>query len=125
MTTAQEPDDPDRKASRTEHPSGWLALTKNDSVSYIVDALLDLPPHREFNQTELAEFAGVSRQSVSRHLGLLLAAGIVEAIENTSPQRYRFDEDSDVSRALVRLDGAMNAAGEGTEEPPCSSEDSQ
>jgi Fic family protein len=109
MTTA--PDGTDQKQSRADHPSGWLALTRNDSVPYIVDGLLDLPPHREFNQTELAEIAGVSRQSVARHLQLLLSAGIVEPVENTSPQRYRFDEDSAVSRALVELDGAMNAAG--------------
>lgn len=114
MTTAPDPE----RTEQTSAPSGWLALTRNDSVPIIVDALLDLPAHREFNQTELAEFAGVSRQSVSRHLGLLLAAGIVESIENTSPQRYRFDEDSEVSRALVRLDGAMNAAGERADGPP-------
>lgn len=53
--------------------------------------------------------AGVSRQSVGRHLDLLLAAEIVEPVENTRPQRYRFDEDSRVSRALIELDGAMNA----------------
>lgn len=110
MTTA--PDRADGKQSRADHPSGWLALTRNDSVPYVVDALLDLPPHREFNQTELAEFAGVSRQSVGRHLDLLLDAGIVEPVEGTTPQRYRFDEESEVSRAVVRLDGAMNAAGE-------------
>ena len=109
MTTA--PDADDRKTSQADSPSGWLALTRNDSVPYIVDALLDLPPHREFNQTELSEFAGVSRQSVARHLDLLLAAGIVEPVEGTTPRRYRFDEDSPVSRALVELDGAMNSAG--------------
>lgn len=115
MTTTPETDDHDQKSARTAHPSGWLALTRNDSVPYIVDALLDLPPHREFNQTELAEFAGVSRQSVSRHLDLLRSAGIVEPVENTRPQRYRFDEGSEVSRALVELDGAMNAAGDRAE----------
>lgn len=111
MTTARESAETDGTSSRSEHPSGWLALTRNDSVPYVVDALLDLPAGREFNQTELAEFAGVSRQSVSRHLELLLAAGIIEPVEDTSPQRYRFDEESEVSRAIVRLDGAMNATG--------------
>lgn len=96
---------------REEYSSGWLVLTRNRSVAEIVDALLDLPPHREFNQSELAEQAGVSRQSVSRHLGLLLDVGVVERVENTGPQRYRFDPESDVSRAIIRLDAAMNAAG--------------
>lgn len=101
----------EQRAFRADYPSGWLALTRNESVPYIIDALLDLPSRREFNQTELADLAGVSRQSVSRHLDLLLAVGLVEPVERSSPQRYRFNPDSDVSRALVQIDGAMNAAG--------------
>lgn len=101
----------EQRAFRAEYPSGWLALARNDSVAYIIDALLDLAARREFNQTELAELAGVSRQSVARHLDLLLTVGIVEPVEQTSPPRYRFDPESDVSRALIQLDGAMNAVG--------------
>lgn len=103
--------DHDKKSLRSEHPSGWLVLTKNESVPYIVDALLDAPPHREFNQTELAEHAGVSRQSVSRYLDVLVDVGIVEPVGETSRQRYRFNPENSVSEALIRLDGAMNAAG--------------
>lgn len=77
----------------------------------MIDALLDLPAHREFNQTELAEQAGVSRQSASTNLDLLLGVGVLEPVEETSPQRYRFNPDSEVSKAIIRLDGAMNAAG--------------
>jgi DNA-binding transcriptional ArsR family regulator len=101
----------DDDSVREQYPSGWLALTKHGSVVRVVDALLDLPPHREFNQSELAEHADVSRQSVSRHLDLLLAAEVIEAVEDTRPQRYRFDPESDVSRAIIQLDGAMNGAG--------------
>lgn len=101
----------EQRAFREEYPSGWLVLTRNESVPYVLDALLDLPPRREVNQTELAELAGVSRQSVSRHLDLLLTVGVLEPVEGTSPQRYRFDEESPVSRALIQLDGAVNAAG--------------
>lgn len=101
----------EQRAFRADYPSGWLALTRNESVPYIIDALLDLASRREFNQSELADLAGVSRQSVSRHLDLLLTAEVIEPVANTSPQRYRFNPESDVSRALVQLDGAMNAAG--------------
>ena len=111
MEDGKESTDPVQRAFREEYPSGWIALTKNESVPYVVDALLNLPPRREFNQSELAELAGVSRQSVSRHLDLLLQTEIVEPVEGTSPQRYRFDEASAVSEALIQLDGAMNAVG--------------
>lgn len=96
---------------REEFPSGWLALTKNESVTRMIDALLDLPSHREFNQSELARMADVSRQSVNRHLDLLLEAEIIEEVEHSSPQRYRFNPGSEVSEAIIKLDGAMNAVG--------------
>lgn len=111
MAQDTEAADEEQQAFRTDYPSGWLVLTRNESVPYIIDALLDLAGRREFNQTELAELAGVSRQSVARHLDLLLTTGVIEPVENTSPQRYRFDPESDVSRALIQLDGAMNAVG--------------
>ena len=101
----------DTKRFRDEHPSGWLVLARHDSVPYIIDALLDAPAHRGFNQSELAREAGVSRQSVGRHVDLLVGIGVLEPIENTTPTRYRFNPDSRVSQALVELDGAMNAAG--------------
>ena len=91
--------------------TGWLVLARRKSAAKIVDALLDFPPHREFNQTELAKIADVSRQSVNAHLDLLLAVEILEPVERTSPQRYRFVPESPVSEAIIRLDGAMNAVG--------------
>ena len=110
VTSPSENHDDGSTNSRYEYPSGWLYLTRNDSVPLIIDALLDLPAHREFNQTELAELAGVSRQSVNRHLDLLLDLGVVEPVEHSSPQRYRFDADASVSRRLVELEGAVNDA---------------
>lgn len=95
---------------REKYPSGWLTLTKNDSVSLMIDALLDLPPYREFNQTELADMADVSRQSVNRHIDLLVGLNIVEEVEGTS--RFRFNPESNVSEAIIRLDGAISTPDE-------------
>ncbi|MFC3960305.1 MarR family transcriptional regulator [Halovivax cerinus] len=107
QNTSTESDVPFREA----YPSGWRALTKNDSVCAMIDAMLDLPPHREFNQTELADMANVSRQSVNRHIDLLANLGIVERVDGSSPQRFRFDTENAVSQALIRLDGVIRAAG--------------
>ena len=94
-----------------EYPTGWLALVRHESVARIIDAMLNMPPHREMTQTELADLAGVSRQSVYTHLEFLLEIEILEPVPDTSPQRYRFDPGSDVGQAVVELDGAVNAAG--------------
>lgn len=96
------------KEARQEYPTSWLMLVKNESVGYIIDALMDLPAEREFNQTELAEMAGVSRNSVGKHIDLLVALEIVEPVENVSQTRYRFNPDSDVARSLIELEGAIN-----------------
>lgn len=77
----------------------------------MIDGLLDAPSHREYNKSELADKAGVNRKSVGRHIDLLLQVGIVEEVSGTSPQRYRFNPDNDVSKAIIELDGAMNQAG--------------
>jgi len=99
--------DVDRKTLRKEHPSGWLYLTQHDAVPILVDALLDLPPNREFNKTELAEHAGVTRQTVGNYVDLLLETELVEEVPNTSPRRYRV-ADSDVVRELFELNSALN-----------------
>lgn len=94
-----------------ELPTGWGVIAKNSSVVEIIDTLLDMPPNREFNKSELADFAGVSRKSVHNHIDLLLNLRIVTAVPETSPERYRFNPDGDVAQALIRLDGAVNNAG--------------
>jgi Fic family protein len=95
--------------SRLEHSTGWLELTKHDSVPIIIDALLCLPPRKEFNKTELAEHAGVSRQSVTNHIDLLLALNVLEEVPDTSPTRYRMPKSA-VVKELFELNSALNAA---------------
>lgn len=108
--------DEDLAESHRKRPtSGWLALTQNPSVAYIIDALLDFPSRREFNQTELADHAGVSRKSVARHIRSLESYGIITRVPNTSPTRYRFAAESEIGQAITKVDGAMNAAGPSTE----------
>lgn len=100
----------DTKEARLEHPSGFLYLTQHESVPIIIDALLSLPPGREFNKTELAEHAGVTRQTVSTYTDLLLEVELIEEVPNTSPRRYRVAE-SDVVEQLFAFNSALNAAG--------------
>lgn len=106
-----EADREQKKQLRKEHPSGWLYLTQHDAVPILVDALLDLPPNREFNKTEFAEHAGVTRQTVGNYTDLLLEVELVETVPDTSPQRYRV-ADSEVVRELFEFNSALNSVGE-------------
>lgn len=105
--------DRDTKALRLEHPSGLLYLFQHQSVPILIDALLDLPPGREVTRTEFAEHAGVTRQTVSNYIDLLREVAVIEAVPNTSPQRYRL-ADSAVVEELFALNSALNTAGEDT-----------
>jgi len=101
----------DTKEARLQHPSGFLYLTQHESVPILLDALLDLPPGREFNKTELADHAGVTRQTVSNYIDLLLEVNIIEEVPNTSPRRYQVAE-SDVVQELFELNSVINEAGD-------------
>jgi len=101
----------DTKQARLENPTGVLHLFQHESVPILLDALLTLPPGREFNKTELADHAGVTRQTVSNYIDHLLETDVIEEVPNTSPRRYRVAK-SDVVQELFELNSALNVAGE-------------
>lgn len=99
----------DTKEARLEHPSGFLYLTQYESIPIIIDGLLDLPPRREFTKTELADHAGVTRQTVSSYIDHLIELDIIEEVPDTSPLRYQV-ADTDVVRAIYELNSALNTS---------------
>ena len=100
----------EKKALRKEHPSGWFYLTQHEAVPILVDALLDLPTNREFNKSEFADHAGVTRQTVGNYTELLQEVELIEEVPNTAPQRYRV-ADSAVVRELHEFNSALNNVG--------------
>lgn len=104
-------EDLDTKETRLRHPSGLLHLVGHESVPILLDALLDLPPGREFDGTELADHAGVTRQTAGNYVCLLLEVDVVEEVPDTTPQRYRLAERPVVEERF-ELNGAVNAASE-------------
>lgn len=99
----------DTKQARLDQPSGLLYVLQHDAVPILLDAVLDLPPGREFNKTEFASHAGVTRQTVSNYIDLLQTVAVVERVPETTPQRYRVTE-SPVVQELYELNSAINAA---------------
>ncbi|SEH54188.1 hypothetical protein SAMN05192561_105154 [Halopenitus malekzadehii] len=93
---------------RDEYPSGWRILVQNESVGYILDALMDALPGSEFTKSELADKSGVSRQSVYSHLDLLLVLEVLEPVEDSSPERYRVNVDDELLELLHQVNGIVN-----------------
>lgn len=95
------------KERRLAYPSGWLSLCQHSSVHLMIDALVQADPRKEFTQTELAEFAGVNRQSVRRHIDTLVECGVVA--ETAGGRRYHYDLDSHVGQLIVELNAELAA----------------
>lgn len=94
-------------ALRDEYPSGLRVLLQNESVGYMLDALMDMPG-TQFNKSLLAEKAGVSRQSVHTHIGLLVNLGIVEETDASNTTQYTLNQEAEIVRLLYRLEGKIN-----------------
>lgn len=82
-------------------------LIQNESVGYMIDALMDMPGTR-FNESLLADKAGVSRQSVHTHITLLVNLGIVREIDDAGPVEYTLNDEDELVRLLYQLEGAIN-----------------
>lgn len=95
------------KEQRLAYPTGWLYLCQHESIHLMIDALLQVDPKKEFTQTELAEFAGVSRQSVRRHIDKLVELGVVAT--TAGGRRYHYDLDSPVGQRIAELNAEINA----------------
>lgn len=92
---------------RDEYPSGLRVLMQNESVGYMIDALMDMPG-TTFSKSRLAENAGVSRQSVHTHITLLVNLGIVKEVDNSDPVEYTLNDGDEIIRLLHRLEGVVN-----------------
>jgi predicted transcriptional regulator len=97
------------KEERLTYPTGWLYLCQHESIHLMIDTLLQVDPKKEFNKTELAEFAGVSRQSVRRHIDKLVECGVVA--ETEGGRRYHYNLDDPVGQMIAELNAEINAIG--------------
>lgn len=99
----------DMKQSRLDNPSGWIELTRYETVRLLIDALLEAPPDYKFNKSELERRTGLSREAIRQHLPQLLELGVVEEIEGEEWAEYRLNSDGKVTRELLELNSAVNS----------------
>lgn len=93
------------KQDRLDAPTGWLALTSDETLQFVIDALLSAGPAVEFTTDELARYSGVDADAVPGHVERLVALGIVA--ESADGRRYRLADDSEPGRLVADLNAAL------------------
>lgn len=99
----------DMKQNRLERPTGWMKLTRYETVRFIVDALLESSPDHKFNKSELSRRTGMSREAIREHIPLLIDLGVVNKITDSGWAEYQLNGRNRVTKELLGLNSAINA----------------
>jgi len=103
-----------KKQFKKEFPSGWMEVSRYETLVLIIDALLESPASREFTVQELADKAGSTKKSVEKRIESLVELGIVERLEKGREEsRYSLNNQSPITRKLYELNETVNKVTEG------------
>ena len=103
-----------QKRFRKEFPSGWMELTRFETLVLVLDALLESPSSREFTTRELANKAGPSKRSVESRISALVELGVVTRhIEGREKPRYSINEGNPIVQRLYDLNTTVQRVEEG------------
>ena len=104
----------EKKEFRKEFPSGWMEVSRYETLVLIIDALLETPASREFTIQELADKAGSTKKSVNKRISSLEELGIVEKLEKSREDaRYTLNNQSPITQKLYELNDTVNRVKEG------------
>jgi len=80
-------------------------LGNGPKVSIIAAFLADPDPEFDYNVTEIAELAGVSRNTVYRHLDDLVDIGVIQKTrESGGSPRYKLNKDNTAAKRIAQLE---------------------
>lgn len=80
-------------------------LGDGPKVKILTAFLADPDPEFDYTVTEIADLAGVSRNTVYRHLDDLQETGvIVKTRESGSSPRYKFNKENDAAKRIAQLE---------------------
>ena len=105
----------DKKEFRKEFPSGWMELTRYETLVMTIDAMLEAPATREFTIGEISNKSGASERSISSHIDTLVELGIVTKLEEGRDEpRYSVNNDGVITKKLYDLNTAVQQVKEGS-----------
>jgi DNA-binding transcriptional ArsR family regulator len=105
----------DQKEFRKEFPSGWMELTRYDTLVLVIDAMLEAPESREFTTGEISTKSGASERSIKDHIDVLVELGILDELrEGRDEPRYTINNDSLITKKLYDLNITVQQVKEGS-----------
>lgn len=95
-----------KPSKRGESYADGTALTKllGDGPKVKILAAFLADPEWDHNITEIAEMAGVSRNTVYRHIEDITDLGVVKKRERGSSTQYRINKDNAAAKKLAELE---------------------
>jgi len=110
----------DNKADQEAYAEGSVLtqfLGDGPKIKILAAFLADPDPEFDYTVTEIADLAGVSRNTVYRHLDDLLEVGaIVKTRESGSSPRYKLNKDNPAAKLVAQLEWELMDLLEDTEE---------
>jgi DNA-binding transcriptional ArsR family regulator len=101
--------DMDKKEFRKEFPSGWMELSRYETLVIAIDALLETPASREFTVRELADKAGTTKKSLDNRIDSLVELGVITKLEQGREKpRYQLNNQSPITQKLYELNNTVN-----------------
>ncbi|NKE37917.1 winged helix-turn-helix transcriptional regulator [Natronococcus sp. JC468] len=80
-------------------------LGNDPKVMILASFLADPDPDFDYTVTEIAELAGVSRNTVYRHIDDLCEIGVIKKTrESGGSPRYKFDKENPAAKRLAQLE---------------------
>ena len=101
--------DMEKKEFRKQFPSGWMEVSRYETLVVAIDALLETPASREFTVQELADKAGTTKRSLDDRISLLVELGIVtELEEGRENTRYQLNNQNPITHKIYELNNTVN-----------------
>lgn len=94
------------KELRRNNKTGWLALSDDESLRFLIDALLDTAPKSLLDVDEISNRAGIDVDEAEVRLEFLSDLGVLEKVD----EGYSMDEENSiVLENLFELNAAVNS----------------
>jgi len=105
MSTTNDNSDLDNSEAYAEGTVLTKLLGDDPKVLILASFLADPDPNFDYTVTEIAELAGVSRNTVYRHIDDLLEIGVItKTRESGGSPRYKFNKDNPAAKRLGQLE---------------------